>query len=291
MKEPFPVSDATVYDPAQDTEAESGAAGGEPVGGVPDHVKAQYPDRAFFDYRELFVRHLMRALSSHLQRPGAATPTCLDIGCNAGRYTQMLARHGMAARGVDFDAALVADARATHPALAFDQGDAGNLPYESDRFDGIVSLGLIQCLPDWRRALSEAVRVLKPGGMGVVETNRAFPLWEVLLKGSAYAIRRRMTFPDLRVWCRAHTVGGERPIEEGLRKFSRRDLLECLQTLPVSSVILHDPRKHWVLHDFMWAVAFVKRAPAAPETETPAITCCRHCRRRGVVHIRTIWTS
>ena len=256
------------------------------AGAVPDHIKAQYPDRAFFEYRELFLRHLMRDLSGRVHtQQDQPVPTCLDVGCNAGRYTAMLARHGFAARGMDFSAALVAEARAAHPELAFDQGDAQDLPYADGSFDAVASVGLLQCLPDWKFALAEAVRVLKPGGTALIETNRALPLWENALKTAAYMARRQLTPREAAALFRVHRLGADRPIGQGLRKFARQELLDWVTTLPVRTVVIHDPRKHRIFHDYMWAVVLVKRG-ADQENVEPGISECAHCRRYGVVRVR-----
>jgi len=44
-----------------------------------------------------------------------------DIGCGAGRDTAWLAAHGFEAHGFDASAGLLAQARAAHPALRFDE--------------------------------------------------------------------------------------------------------------------------------------------------------------------------
>ena len=58
----------------------------------------------------------MYALLAKWFTPG---PTA-DVGCGAGRDTAWLAAHGLAARGFDASAGLLAQARAAHPALRFD---------------------------------------------------------------------------------------------------------------------------------------------------------------------------
>jgi MPBQ/MSBQ methyltransferase len=48
------------------------------------------------------------------------------------------------------------------------QGDAEELPFETDRFDRYVSTGSIEYWPDPQRAIAEAYRVLKPGGRALL---------------------------------------------------------------------------------------------------------------------------
>jgi ubiquinone/menaquinone biosynthesis C-methylase UbiE len=48
--------------------------------------------------------------------------------------------------------------------LAFQQGDAENLPFESNTFDAVINVEASHCYPDFPRFLSEVARVLRPGG-------------------------------------------------------------------------------------------------------------------------------
>jgi MPBQ/MSBQ methyltransferase len=48
------------------------------------------------------------------------------------------------------------------------QGDAEDLPFETDRFDRYVSTGSIEYWPDPQRAIAEAYRVIKPGGRAML---------------------------------------------------------------------------------------------------------------------------
>src|SRR5262244_735157 len=51
------------------------------------------------------------------------------------------------------------------------------LPFDSDRFDAVIAMDMLEHLPDDRRALCEFRRVLKPGGRALA-TIPAYPhLW------------------------------------------------------------------------------------------------------------------
>ena len=45
------------------------------------------------------------------------------------------------------------------------QGDVGNLPFENQVFDVLVSMNGFHAFPDKEKAFSETFRVLKKGGM------------------------------------------------------------------------------------------------------------------------------
>jgi ubiquinone/menaquinone biosynthesis C-methylase UbiE len=49
--------------------------------------------------------------------------------------------------------------------VAFQQGDVGKLPFESDSFDIVLSMNGFHVFPDKEAAHQECLRVLKPGGI------------------------------------------------------------------------------------------------------------------------------
>lgn len=48
------------------------------------------------------------------------------------------------------------------------QGDAENLPFATDTYDRYVSAGSIEYWPEPQRGITEAYRVIKPGGIACV---------------------------------------------------------------------------------------------------------------------------
>jgi SAM-dependent methyltransferase len=93
----------------------------------------------------------------------------LDVASGPGGVAA--AELGAAPVGVDFSAQMVAVARREHPSLRFEQGDAEALTFVDARFDAVViNFGVLHLArPD--AALSEARRVLVPGG------RCAFTVW------------------------------------------------------------------------------------------------------------------
>lgn len=113
-------------------------------------------------------RILMRVLPK-------APATVMDVGGAAGAYAFWLAESGYELHLLDASRRLVDLARtrnqaAAHPLATCEVGDARELPYGEGSADALLLLGPLYHLPersDRVRALAEARRVLKPGGVCV----------------------------------------------------------------------------------------------------------------------------
>ena len=96
----------------------------------------------------------------------------LDVGAGTGFTTEGIVAHVDPAHVTMLDQSPHQLARATRrPGLAACRralGDAEALPFGDDAFDRYVSAGSIEYWPEPQRAVAEAYRVLRPGGVGVV---------------------------------------------------------------------------------------------------------------------------
>jgi len=95
--------------------------------------------------------------------------TALDIGSGPGNVTASLARAagpGGLALGVDISEPMLARAvRAeSGPQVGFIRADAQRLPLRDNTVDAVISLAVLQLIPDPSAALAEMARVLRPGG-------------------------------------------------------------------------------------------------------------------------------
>lgn len=105
----------------------------------------------------------------HLENlPGAV----LDLGCGRGEALTVLARHGIAARGVDGSGEMVA--RCREQGLAVEQGDlfACLAGVDEESLGGVVSFHVVEHLPapSLERLVRLAWKALRPGGVLILET-------------------------------------------------------------------------------------------------------------------------
>lgn len=132
--------------------------------------------RAFEDRhrgsRELIKSRLTAYLPFLVPLTTSRTPSALDLGCGRGEWLELLGESGFAARGVDLDEGMLAACRergldvATQDALA-------SLRAQPDASLSLVSaFHLVEHIPfeSVQELIAEALRVLEPGGLLVMET-------------------------------------------------------------------------------------------------------------------------
>lgn len=99
---------------------------------------------------------------------GAAAPV-LEIGAGTGRIAIPTAAAGGYVVGVDVSREMlrVAAERAEAAGVALDLAlaDAQCLPFADGTFAAALAVHVLHLLPDWRAALGEIVRTLRPGGL------------------------------------------------------------------------------------------------------------------------------
>ncbi|WP_193045170.1 methyltransferase domain-containing protein [Mycolicibacterium baixiangningiae] len=146
-----------------------------------------------YDHAQLLNRRLIAASRppiDWLRIPAGGT--ALDVGCGPGNITAALARaagpDGLAL-GVDISEPMLARAVRAEagPQVGFLRADAQRLPFRDETFDAATSLAVFQLIPDPVAALSEMVRVLRPGRRIAIMVPTPGPAksLEILTRGGA----------------------------------------------------------------------------------------------------------
>ncbi len=98
----------------------------------------------------------------------------LDVGCGEGRFCRKLSELGARTTGLDVTPEFIAEARRLHPGGSYVEASAESMPFESGSFDLAVSYLTLIDIPDYRSAIAEVARVLRPSGRFVVANIHSF---------------------------------------------------------------------------------------------------------------------
>ena len=148
-----------------------------------------------YDNAQMIARRLMSAWQlpvGWLNIPSGGV--ALDVGSGPGNVTASLAHAAGSdgiALGVDISEPMLA--RAVHaeagPRVGFLRADAQQLPFRDETVDAVVSLAMLQLIPNPAAAVAEMARVLRPGGriaVMVPTAGNVGPLLRLLPDGGAH---------------------------------------------------------------------------------------------------------
>ncbi len=135
----------------------------------------RYPvgSRGFFEDLDQYhfekLHHLLRLVDFG----GYQGQSVLEVGCGAAVDLARFAKGGAKATGVDVAASAIELARANFRLQDLD-GDfrvanGEQLPFADDAFDLVYAHGVVQYTAEPRRLVDECRRVLRPGGLAIVQ--------------------------------------------------------------------------------------------------------------------------
>lgn len=205
------------------------------------------------------VKAIDRTTSSH--------PFILDLGCGTGEGTSRIYAEGMTVIATDLSPEMARTAVRRFPVLQGCVADAAGLPFASERFDIVQSLGVLEYIGPYERAVRELRRVLKPGGTLIISVPNRNSLFRYL-----HRMERFMTAPLRRLRTRRENDAGW---EVGFRH-RQWSLAEAVSLLQASGFNVVN------VNLFTYGILL----PAA-ESWRANLALCRwlnaHCRGRGVL--------
>ncbi len=141
-----------------------------------DSIAAEYAAKVdSAPYNSLYERPAMLAAL-----PDVDGRRILDAGCGSGWYAERLLERGATVEAFDASPAMATYARSRLARLPERVRERANvtvanlgeeLPYRDGTFAGVISPLVLHYLADWRPALRELCRVLKPGGWMLFSTH------------------------------------------------------------------------------------------------------------------------
>ncbi|MBH8556129.1 3-demethylubiquinone-9 3-O-methyltransferase [Nostocaceae cyanobacterium CENA357] len=149
----------------------------------------------------------------------------LDVGCGGGLTCEFMAKRGVSVTGLDqsLESLKVAQDHANKNNLDinYKYGFAENLPFDSNSFDIITCVDVLEHVADLRQVISEIHRVLKPNGLFLFDT-----------------INRNFKSKAIMIWLLEYIT---KEIDQGVhdwRKFIKpKELLSLLKTVGFGNVV------------------------------------------------------
>jgi SAM-dependent methyltransferase len=119
----------------------------------------------------------------------------LEAGSGAGRFTEILLKHGAIVHSFDFSNAVEANAKnnGENNNLILVQADIRKIPFPKSSYDFVVCLGVLQHTPNPEDSIKHLWDMVKPGGALVIDH---YPWkWRIILPppiGEALALYRQI---------------------------------------------------------------------------------------------------
>jgi len=161
-------------------------------------------DRAadYYDATRALPDGVRDALAAEL----AGREPCLETGVGTGRIAIPLHERGLALVGTDIAPAMLGRLVANAGGWMLLLADASRLPVVASSFRAVMASHVLHLISDWKTAVDEALRVLRPGGVLLVDFGGGTPApWskpceELLRRNKVLRIRPGVfpprTFPN-----------------------------------------------------------------------------------------------
>jgi len=98
----------------------------------------------------------------------------LDVGCGEGRFCRALKAKNIPVVGIDPTNDLIEQAKKLDPTGDYQLGRAESLPFSDASFDLVISYLVLIDIPDFRAAMREMARVLRPDGTLLIANLNSF---------------------------------------------------------------------------------------------------------------------
>ncbi len=166
------------------------------------HYEYFYPDRDTCHHHSYLIKPLRKILNQTiLILTNKPKYRILDLGCGNGSLSNSIVPEGCELVGVEESRSGVNLARENYPHLNFIQGSIYNLPSDKlgDKFDIVISVGVIEHLLYPKELVRAAKKCLKPKGKLIITTP-----YHGYLKNLVLALTKKMNSHFTVLWDNGH---------------------------------------------------------------------------------------
>lgn len=172
------------------------------------YMPADHMD-VLYNSKNPLVRYVHRKrISSVTRNIPSDAKKILDAGCGEGHLFGFISSRfpGADYTGVDVTDVALSSARSRYPQTSFKKMDITNLDFEDNVFDAVLLTEVIEHIYDYKKAIDECIRVLKPGGVLII------------------------TFPNELLWTVSRFLLGRRPIKvpDHVNSFTPKRIDQCV---------------------------------------------------------------
>ena len=116
--------------------------------------------------------------------------TVLEVGCGAGRFTELLVKSGALVHSIDLSDAVEANKQniGDAPNYRIAQAGAYEIPFPDNSFDVVICLGVIQHTPSSEKTIASLWQKVKPGGLMLIDHYR----WRLAYYGNLRFVYREI---------------------------------------------------------------------------------------------------
>ena len=149
-------------------------------------IHQQWIETYYQDENEAISERVIDRILGILNPP--AESIFLDAGCGICADAILVAERGFTVQAIDFSEAVLEIARKNVKANGLDdkisirRADILALPFEDETFSHLLCLGVLMHIPALEVAISELIRVLRPGGALVISENNMYSLQSLALR-------------------------------------------------------------------------------------------------------------
>jgi ubiquinone/menaquinone biosynthesis C-methylase UbiE len=142
-----------------------------------NYVPEQLEIAAKTAYDSCVLKLRFRLLNEH-----CSGKNVLDLCCGSGAYIDHISDRVKMIVGLDFSHKMLVTGASRIQVATFVEADATQLPFADESFDTVFSIASLYYVPNVQRAVAETARVLRPGGVALLDLGNSLSLAAIVGK-------------------------------------------------------------------------------------------------------------